>query len=435
MTDDATSDASPPVKRPREPAPRRAIVAWCLYDFANSTFSAVIVATVFAAWYTGTVVGNEDGRGDVWWGAVAIPISTLAVAITAPIMGAIADLSGARRLLFATYTFAAVAATTLFTTIEPGDVVWGAALFILANFAMEGAVVFYNAYLPELVPPERIGRVSGWGFGVGYVGSMLGLVLAGRILESSLPGELKIDLVWVLVAVLFGGFSLPALLILGRGRTRLMGVVEAAGHGVRHVREIARDALKRPPMRRFLLAYFLYINGVNTAIVFAGPFASKQFGFEGGDLVTLFLVVQLSALVGAVGLSWATDVLGPKRIVRFSLVLWLLTVGIFVFATSRPVFWVAAVVAGLGLGSVQAASRAFMAGLIPTGREDEFFGFYALCGKTSAPLGAVVFAMTSWLTGGNQRVAVAVIALFFIAGFVLLGRVAGGGPARRRREA
>lgn len=404
------------------PLDRKRVAAWCLYDFANSTYSAVIPATVFSVYYTAVVVGNEDGRGDFWWGAVAVPVSTLAVAFSSPIMGSVADRSGARRLLFALYTAASVLAVALFTTVEPGDVLWGCALFIVANFGMEGAVVFYNAYLPEIVPRSHLGRVSSLGFGVGYVGSIIGLIAAAFLADRG-----ALDAIWILVAVLFGGFALPALLVLGPGGRHEMSVGSAALDGIVHVRRLVREVLSVRPLRRFLLGYFLYINGVNTAIVFAGPFAKQSFGLSTGDVIRLFLLVQVSALAGALGLARPTDRWGPKRVVQLSLVLWLVTIGVFVASHDVGLFRVAAVIAGLGLGSVQSASRAFMATLIPPGKEDEYFGFYALCGKTAAPLGTFVFGVVSAATG-NQRLAVAAISLFFVSGFALIAGLRAGGP-------
>ena len=310
----------------------------------------------------------------------------------------------------------------LFTTVDPGDVLWGCALFILANFGMEGAIVFYNAYLPEIVPASRLGRVSALGFGVGYAGSILALLAAVKLAEREAYGA-----IWLMVAALFGGFALPALLVLGRGGRREMSVGAAAADGLVHVRRLVGEVLAVKPLRRFLLGYFLYINGVNTAIVFAGPFAKQSFGLETADVVKLFLLVQVSALAGALALARPTDHWGPKRVVQLSLVLWLVTIGVFVASHDVGLFRVAAVIAGLGLGSVQSASRAFMATLIPPGREDEFFGFYALCGKTAAPLGTFVFGVVSAATG-NQRLAVAAIALFFVAGFALITSLKAGGP-------
>ncbi|MEM7244915.1 MAG: MFS transporter [Acidobacteriota bacterium] len=416
------SETPAPPRAAARPAWER-IVAWCTYDFANSVYSAVIPAAVFGAYYTQTVVGNGDGRGDFWWG-IGLAVSAGMVAISSPIMGAIADMSGARRLLLTAYTLLSVLTVTLFTTIEVGDVAWGCLLFIVANFAMEGAIVFYNAYLPDLVPANRIGRVSAWGFGFGYVGSMVGLATA---LPLVLVG--RHDDVWLLVAIFFGGFGLPALHFLGTGGRREMSVPSAARHGWREVVKLLKELAGHVQLKRFLIAYFVYVNGVNAAIYYSGPIARQTFGLELADVVKLFFLVQGSALIGALLLAKPTDSWGPKRVVMLALTLWATTGTIFVFAESLTLFWTACVIAGLGLGSVQSASRAFMASFVPSGREDEFFGLYALCGKTAAPLGTLVFAVVS-SSGAGQRAAIACLVFFFFAGLVLVARVQGGGPTQ-----
>ena len=401
---------------------RWAIPAWCLYDVANSTYAAVIVGTVFSTYYTKVVVGNEDGRGDFWWGAVAINVSAIIVAVTSPVMGAIADRSGARRLLWVSYTAVAIGGTASLVLVHRGDVVLGCCLFIVANVGVEGATNFYNAYLPELVAPERMGRISSWGFAAGYVGSLLGLFAALPLVQQG-----RFDAVWLLIAGMFAILALPALLLVGPGGTKLMPIGLAARHGWTHVGTIFRDVLKLRELKAFLLAYFLYINGVNAAVTFAGPYAQATFGLETPDVIKLFVMVQVAALVGALAMAKPTDVLGPKRVVQFSLVLWCATCLVLIFVRDVRIFWGACVVAGIGLGSVQAASRTFMATLIPKGREDEMFGFYALCGRSSTPLGAATWGLASVLSG-SQRVAVFAITPFFLLGLLLVSRVKGGGP-------
>lgn len=401
---------------------RWAVPAWCLYDFANSTYAAVIVGTVFSTYYTNVVVGNEDGRGDFWWGAVAVNISAIIVAVSAPIMGAVADLSGARRLLWGSYTVLAIAGTASLVLVKQGDVVLGCVLFILANVGVEGATNFYNAYLPELVPRERMGRVSAFGFAVGYVGSLVGLVAALPLASAG-----RFDAVWLMIAGLFAALAVPALVLVGPGGTRSMSVRAAASHGWRHVGTIFREVWALKDLRKFLIAYFLYINGVNAAYAYAAPYAKTTFGLSTPDVIKLFMLVQVSALIGAVVSAKPTDVFGAKRIVQISLVLWCITCASLIFVKDVRLFWAACVVAGLGLGSVQAASRTFMATLIPKGKEDEMFGFYALCGRSSTPLGAATWGLASVLSG-SQRVAVAAITPFFIAGLLVASRVNGGGP-------
>ena len=387
---------------------RRRILAWCLFDFANSAYSAVIVATVFGIYYTTTIVGNDRGLGDLWWGRV-ISVSMIGVALTGPVLGALADRAGQRKRAFVAFTLLCIACVALFTTIAPGMIVWGFALAALANFAFESAQIYYNAYLPDVAPPERLGTVSGLGFGIGYLGSIVGLLIA-----LPLAAAHRLDLLWLAVGAFFAVFSLPAFIVLPAGRPR---------EATFDLWRLARDVFARPELRRFLLAFFVYLDGVETTIYFSGIFAAKTLGFTTPEVIKLFLAVQTSALAGSLLLARPTDRWGPKRVLTLTLLLWIgVSVGAY-FAQTKAAFFGVAVIAGLGLGPIQAASRALMASLIPRGQEAEMFGFYAFCGKSSAVLGPLVFGAVSYLLGGDQRAAVAAVGVFFAVGLVLLQRV------------
>ena len=400
---------------------RKAIAAWCLYDFANSVYPALITATIFGVYFAGTIVGNEAGRGDLWWGRV-ISISMIVVAVTSPLVGSVADNAGVRKKFLFAYTYLTIACVALFSTLEPGMILWGFLLATLANIGFEGALVYYNAYLPEIAPPNRRGFVSGLGFGVGYAGSAAGLLMV-----LPLVGREQFDLVWLAVAGFFALFSLPAFLGLPADSQGRRTIAQAAIEGVTGFRRILSDVFRQPNLRRFLLAFFIYIDGVNTTISFTGIYAATTLGFSASELIYLFLTVQMSALVGALSLARPTDIWGPKRVITLTLVLWTVVATAAYFVEQKPTFFVLAVLAGTGLGAVQSASRALMASLVPKGKEGEMFGFYAFCGKSSSVVGPLVFGGISHALGGNQRVAILSVAAFFLVGLVLLQRV--GKPA------
>ena len=388
---------------------RRRIIAWCLFDFANSAYSAVIVATVFSIYYVSQIVGNERGLGDLWWGR-AISLSLLGVVLTGPLLGALADRAGFRKRFFIAFTVLCIACIALFTTLGPGMILRGFALVALANFGFESAQIYYNAYLPDVAPPGRLGTVSGLGFGIGYLGSIVGLLVALPLVKAS-----QFNLLWLLVAGFFAVFSIPAFVALPADRPRPETTL--------NIGRILRDVLANHNLRRFLLAYFVYFDGVETTIVFSGIFAVTTLKFTTPEVIKLFLAVQFSALLGALLLARPTDRWGPKRVITVTLLLWVcVSVGAY-FAQTKQFFFAVAVTAGLGLGSIQAASRALMASLIPLGKESELFGFYALCGKSSSVLGPLVFGAVSYLLGGDQRIAVASVGLFFVVGLALLQRV------------
>ncbi|HWC72852.1 MAG TPA: MFS transporter, partial [Gemmatimonadales bacterium] len=362
---------------------QRRILAWCLFDFANSAYSAVIVVAVFSVYYISHIVGNEHGLGDLWWGR-AISVSLLLVVLTGPLLGALADRRGFRKRFFIAFTVLSIVSIALFTTLEPGMVLRGFALIALANFGFESSQIYYNAYLPDIAPADRFGTVSGLGFAIGYLGSIVGLVVALPLVNSR-----QFNLLWLLVAAFFAVFSLPAFLAMPADQPQPEKRTNLA--------RIVRDVLAHEPMRRFLLAFFIYFDGVETTIVFSGSFAATTLHFGATDLIKLFLAVQFSALAGALLLARPTDRWGAKRVIILTLLLW---IGVSIsayFAQTKPTFVAVALTAGLGLGSIQAASRALMASLIPRGKESELFGFYALCGKSSSILGPLVFGGVSYI--------------------------------------
>jgi len=398
----------------------RVIASWCLYDFANS-FYAVLPAVLWTVYFREKIVGNQRGEGDWWWG-LAVAASMLIVAFSSPVMGAVADYAGVRKGLLVVYTLACAGAVALYTTVEPGMLYWGLLVTVVSYVGFEGAIVFYNAYLPEIAPPAYQGRVSGWGFAVGYAGSLAALLLA-----LWLAGADRFHLLWLSIASAILLFSLPAFLVLPGGVSPRLGMGEAARAGIRESWRTFQDILKLRQTRRFLLAYFFFEDGVNTVIVSAAGFAVRTLQFEQKELVGLFALVQISALVGAFLWAKPTDRLGPKRVVMTMLLQWAVVVTAAYFVQTKVQFFFVAVLAGTGLGAIQAASRAFMSTLIPKGREADFFGFYSFCGKSAAVLGPLLFGGVSRATGGNQRAAILSVLLLFLIGALLLRRVRAGG--------
>jgi UMF1 family MFS transporter len=400
----------------------RVVAAWALYDFANSAFAAVIAATIYAAYYALVVVGNRDGAGDLWWGRT-VSLAMAMVALSSPFLGGVADRAGVRRPLFIGFSCLAVTATALMATVEPGMVLWGFALGVFGLFTYESALVYYNAYLPELAPRAYQGRVSAWGFAVGYAGSMVALLAALPLVRAQAYGAAFLS-----AAALYGVFALPAFVLLPRDATGRMPVFRAAAEGAAEVVAAIRAILARRDLRRFLGAYFLYEDGVNTVIAFSAIFAAQTLGFPMDRLILLYIVVQLSALAGALAWAWPTDRLGPKRVVMLTLCQWTAVVIAAYFVRTPGQFYALAIVAGTGLGAVQAASRTFLTTLIPRGMEAQLFGFYTLCGKSAAVLGPLVFGSISHAADGDQRLGILAVGVFFLLGLVLVARVRAGGP-------
>lgn len=400
---------------------KRHILSWCLFDFANSSYSAVIAAVVFPVYFSHVIVGNGGGQGDLWWGR-AISLSMVIIAITSPFLGGIADYAGLRKKFLFAYTCLCILSVASFSVLQKGMVMEGFLLIVLANIGFEGGLVFYNAFLPEITSKDHQGRVSAWGFGVGYAGSILSLLIAIVLVKKG-----YYVLTWLSVAFLFAIFSAPAFLFLPSDRKHGISALDASFKGLKYAVETLKEIWERGEVRKFLLAYLIYEDGVNTVIVFSSLFAATTLGFNTEELIFLYLAVQVTALGGTFLMAKPTDLWGPKVIVRLSLILWTVVAVLAYFIQTKNQFWVIAVIAGVGLGTVQAATRAFYTQFIPQGRENDYFGVYSLVGKSSAVIGPLIFGEMS-SAFGSQRPAILSVALFFIVGLVILHSVRGGGP-------
>ncbi|MGA9115524.1 MAG: MFS transporter [Bacteroidota bacterium] len=413
----------PSPRPPAAPFSRSRIFVWTLFDFANTSFSVLIVAVGYSLYFREVVAGGA-GRGDFLWG-LAVSVSMLATALLAPLLGAASDAAGLRKRFLLSFTALSVLSTAGLWTVEPGMVMQGALLFILANVGFEGGIVFYNAFLPGLAPPSLLGRVSGYGFAMGYAGSLASLLLAAPLFAGGFaPGNLPhIRLSFLLAAGMFALFSAPLFLFLREapdGAPRAAGLLRT---GYDRVFQTLRHLRLHRHTARFLLAFFFYNDGVLTVIAFASIFAQETLGFSLQDILLLFALVQASALGGSVLVGHLADRIGPKHTITLTLVIWLGIVVSAVLVDSAEAFYAVGIAAGAAMGGAQSASRSMMALLTPPHREAEFFGFYdGFCGKGSAVLGTFLFGFLSWTTG-DQRTAILCIGAFFLAGLLLLQRV------------
>ncbi len=399
-------------------------MSWCLFDFANSSYSAVIASVVFPVYYANYIIGNDSGLGDLWWGR-AISLSMLTVALISPVLGGIADYMGSRKRFLVLFTVMCVSAVGMFSLLDKGMAIQGFIIAVVANIGLEAGIVFYNSFYPIIVPREYQGRVSSWGFAIGYAGSMISLLIA-----LPLVGRGHYGATWLMVSAFFFLFSLPAFINLPAD-SRKAGFGDAARDGMRYTWSTLKMIFRDPEARKFLLAYLLYADGVSTVIVFSSLFAATTLGFQPTELIGMYLLVQGTALAGAMAMARPVDYWGPRKVVSLSLALWTIVCVTAYYVTVKWHFWLIALAAGLGLGTVQAASRALYAQLIPAGHESEYFGVYSLAGKSSAVIGPLVFGYVS-STMGSQRPAIVSVAAFFVAGFMIVQLIRAGGPNVQR---
>jgi MFS transporter, UMF1 family len=365
--------------------------------------------------YFGNVIVT-DGRGDLYWG-IGMSISMLVVALTGPVLGAIADSTNSKKRFLLAFSLVTILCTAALAFVSPGTVAVAMGLFILANAGFEGGLIFYNAYLPEITDEAHYGRVSGYGFAAGYVGGFAIILLLSDLLEAN-----KIAESFLITAGFFLLFALPLFLIAPRGMARQHADASPIRAGFTRTIATIRNIRKYKNVARFLLAFFIYNDAILTVIGFSGRYAKNTLGFETADLIKFFIMIQVVAAISSYIFGFITDRQGPKRTIVLTLILWCIVSIASYFATDAGLFYAVGALAAIALGSSQSASRSMMAKLTPPDKTSEFFGFYdGFCGKASAVFGPLIFGVMSDAFG--QREAVLSLIVFFIAGLCLLRKV------------
>lgn len=404
------------IKAKRSVNMRLVRLAWYLYDFANSSYSAVIASTLFPVFYATEIVGNEEKLGDILWGK-AISLSMALCAAFSPYLGGIADFLRLRKKMLFFLTSLCVVSVGSLSFLRKGMALEGFLLIVLANFAMESAFVFYNSFLPTVEKGSGLGRTSAIGFGTGYLGSIVSLLISLFLLKEGL-----IQLVWPFVAFFFFVFSIPLFVLLPPDVPVKKGIVSSAKAGLTQVIEMIRRLIKNRNLKYFLLAYLFYEDGINTVIVFSSIYAATTLGLTSLEIVIVYLSIQGSAMLGAFISSGFVETLGYKKVLSFSILAWVIITLIAAVIFQKWQFALLSITGGLFLGVLQASSRALFSTFIPYGEESKYFGLYSLVGKSSAILGPFLFGLISYATG-SQRIAVTFVSLLFFLAFLLMRNV------------
>ena len=405
----------------RPPGTRRQIFAWTLFDFANTAFYVLILTVSYPLYFKEIVVGNQV-HGDFLWGST-FSISMAITAMISPLLGAAADGgAGKKRFLFL-FTILCIGATALLFFVEEGMIAVGMLLIILANIGFEAGLVFYDAFLPELTTPQTYGKVSGSGFAMGYVGSLVTLfaaypLLEGGFIESNL---MNVRSTFLLAAAFFLVFASPLFLFVRDQQQKVQMDLAVVRRGFHRVITTFRDLSKYRNVGRFLLAYFLYADAISTLIIFSSLFAHETLKMEITEIVLFFAIVQTSAIFGSIIFGFLSDRFGHKRTLNITLLLWLIIVLIAYFVTEKSLFYGIGLLAGMALGSSQSTSRSLMSLILPVEKKTEFFGFYSFFSKSSAIFGPLLFgALSSFV---SQRAGILSIGAFFLLGLLALTRV------------
>jgi len=405
--------------------------SWYMYDFANTSFSVLMVTALFPLYFISLFVdaGLPGALGTAWWG-YAGSVTMFIIAISSPVLGAIADHSGSKKKFLYVYTLLCVVFNVLlfFVTIPLlGTSAWWWAwiIFVIANIGFQGALPFYNAWLPEISTEENIGRIGGNGWAAGYVGALLTVLIA---LVSTLMLADQPTLPFLFGALFFGIFGFPAIMGLKNRPPRQFRGEEGKSSihiGFSRVSRTLKEIRTYEGVPRFLIAYFLFADAITTVIYYAAIFGQVVYGFSTINILIFFAVTQLAAIPGAFAFGWIGDKIGTKKTLIISLFIWIIALLIAFFGVpyGQIVWWIVGMIAGVGMGSSQSTARSMYGQFIPEEKKSEMYGFYALTGKFAAILGPAVYA-TIVLFGADAGLGAVdqhLYAMLAIASFFVLG--------------
>jgi UMF1 family MFS transporter len=407
--------------------PRREVFAWAMYDFANSGYTTVVLTAVFNAYFVGVVAGNAPWATLAW--TVVLSASYAVGLLLMPLLGAYADVHARKKFLLAVVTAGCVVSTAALATVGAGDLWLAAALLVVSNFCYAAGVALNSAFLPELSRPEALGKVSGWGWSIGYVGGLaaLGLCLA-YVLAAQARGAPATHYVPVTMLITAGFFAAASLVTFAFLKERAQPLPHASVSGrVRASRGRVLQTLHRiRDFRDFgwlLLCGVMYQAGLSVVIALAAIYAQQVMGFDTARTMTLVLVVNVTAALGAFAFGYVQDALGHRKALALTIAGWIAMIAIASTTTDSTGFWIAANIAGLCMGSSQSAGRALVGVFAPSHRLAEFYGLWNAAAWLSAILGPVTYGLVTWVTDNDHRLAMMITGIYFVAGLLVLALV------------
>lgn len=392
-----------------------------MYDFANSGYTTVVITAVFSAYFVAEVAGGAPWATFAW--TCALAVSYALVVLTAPVIGAYADAHAAKKRLLIFTTIGCVLFTAGLAFVGRGELWLGMTLVILSNFFFGTGENLIAAFLPELAQEEALGRVSGWGWSLGYLGGLVALGVCFAYVSYAqsrgAPATEFVPVTMVITAVMFAAASLPTFIWL-RERARPVAGKGLVTGAFARVAQTLREARRYADLWRFLLCVVFYQAGIQTVVALAAVYAQQVMGFTTRETLVLILVVNITAAAGAFAFGQWQDRIGHVRTIVLTLVGWLVTV-VLAWAAEEPIlFWVAANLVGICLGASQSAGRALVGYLSPPARTAEFFGLWGLAVKLSSILGPLTYGLVTWLTAGDHRLAILVTGTYFVIGLLII---------------
>ena len=430
----ASSDTPSPRENLAPGVRRIEVVSWAMYDFANSGYTTVVITAVFNAYFVSVVAGNAPWATFAWTAALAV--SYALIMLTAPVVGAYADVHGSKKRLLLFTTVGCVVFTAGLALVGRGELALGIAMVILSNFFFGSGENLIAAFLPEIARGEAMGRVSGWGWSLGYCGGLtalgLCLVYVTYAQAQGATADEFVPVTMLITAALFAIASLPTFIFLKERAQPVVGAADIMRSAFRRLTDTLGHARRHADLWRFLVCVVFYQAGIQTVVALAAVYAQEVMKFTTRDTLILILVVNVTAAAGAFAFGHVQDRIGHVKTLVITLIGWLIAVVLAWMAESATMFWIVANLVGVCMGSSQSAGRALVGYLSPPAHTAEFFGLWGLTVKLSAILGPVTYGLVTWITLGNHRFAMLVTGVFFVIG---IGILAGLNVARGRRAA
>jgi|TARA_B110000914_G_scaffold17354_1_gene13336 UMF1 family MFS transporter len=398
------------------------IISWSLYDFANQPYTTLIITFIYSAFFLSYIAPNVDDGTFLWTNAIAI--SAIFVALISPILGAFADNSGYRKFFLIFFTIVCSIFTALLYFPEKGQVYFALILVVISNIAFEMGTVFCNSYLKDLSTNKNVGKVSGFAWGLGFVGGLLALLLV-FIFLAEYPDDKPevIKLMNIFVGLWFLIFSMPAFFFLKDKKRKkitksnMLLSFQSLSHTFKEISQYKK-------ILNFLVARLFYNDGLVTIFVVGGIYAKGTLGFSIDEVVILGVVLNVFAAIGSFLFGFLEDSIGVKKVINISLIFLIIaTLLAFVAPMTnfpKAIFWIAGILIGTMVGPTQSCSRSYMSQLIPDDKKNEFFGFFAFTGKATSFLGPLLFGLITKFH--SQQYGLLSVIVFFIIGLILFNR-------------
>jgi MFS transporter, UMF1 family len=401
-------------------ARRREVLSWALYDFGSSAFNTLMITFIFNRFFT-EVMAPDYNTGTVMW-ARAINISAVVVALISPILGAAADFSGRKKFFLVSFATMSIVFTTLLFFVGPGAAGTAILLFVLANIGFEAANVFYYSFLPDVSDDDNIGRVSGTGFFLGYIGGLISLAIGLGMIRGWLPKDeyLNVRSTILLVAGWYLVFALPMFMFVKQKTVPQKIVGGYISHGFNRLFETIRHARNYREAGKLLIARMIYNDGLGTVIAMASIYAGAVFKMPLEEVLKMGIALNVFAGLGSLIFGFVDDRIGGKKTIMISLIFLTIGSSIGVISTTVGGFWIAAAIIGFMMGPNQAASRSLLSKLTPDDKQAEFFGLYSFSGKLSSLLGPLAYGTVVAQTGNHKLAMASIVVFFIVGGFILL---------------